>query len=158
MAQSDYLSYHCILISDGPMSLCQSPPLPPCCVICRYSKISSADPVMGKGAERASLALVVVRSIHGFWWFPHQKHFLILKEVLHLKNSSIKSSLPVGLVVFTKNGRIYHSSVFNDKLLQEPSFICRLRTALHLAIFLLSLHLYPSPHQQFPMGIVILKM
>lgn len=86
------------------------------------------------------------------------KHFLILKEVLHLKNSSIKSSLPVGVVVFTKKGRIYHSSVLNDKLLWEPSFICRLRTALHIAIFLLSLHLYPSPHEQFPMGIVILKM
>lgn len=114
-----------------------------------------------KGAKGASLALVVLGSICGLWWFPHLKSetFSYTQGSSSVKkNTSIKSSLPVGLVVFTKNGTIYHSSVFNDKPLQELSLICGLKTALHLALILLSVHLYPSPHQQFPVGIVILKM
>lgn len=82
----------------------------------------------------------------------------MLKEVLHLEKTSSELSFPVGLVAFAENGRIYHSSILNDKLLQEPSLICGLKTALHHALFLLSVQLYPSPHQQLPIGIVILKM
>lgn len=111
------------------MSLCQSPPQYG--RICWGSEICSADPGMGKDLkEPVWLWLFLVVSVYFddfHTW--NLKHFLILKEVLHLKNTSIKSSLLVGLVVFTKNGRIYLSSVFNDKPLQEPSFICGLRTA-----------------------------
>lgn len=126
MAQSGFLSHHSILISRSYVPMSKSSPAPP--VVWSVGIPRSPLPIQSWEKELKEpvwlwlLSEVSVDFDDFHTW--NLKHFLILKEVLHLKNSSIKSSLPVGVVVFTKKGRIYHSSVLNDKLLWEPSFIC----------------------------------